>query len=372
MSNQVRTVNRRGFLRAGTLVTAGMIAGCRPADRIVPTVYVPGSTRQPTLTPTAEPAITVTPQAALPLPTSVPITPLDQLYVNSYPGKLDAKRISRWSLTIDGLVDAPLELTMNDIRAYPAVEATRTLACISNPVGGGLIGNIVWVGCALAPILERAGVRTGATHIHFEAADGYTTSVTLDRLMQPGVLLVYLANGQPLPMEHGYPLRILIPGLYGQKMPKWITRILLADQEKLGYWEQEHRGWSNTAAVRTISQIREPLKSVVAWQPPIRLAGLAYAGHEAITTVDVAITADRDQPLDSLRWEPATLIQPTNPLAWTWWIYDWSPPGSGDYVVAVRATDATGFVQQRRVSGMLGQPYPDGTDAIHSVLLRIV
>jgi DMSO/TMAO reductase YedYZ molybdopterin-dependent catalytic subunit len=338
----------------------------------VPTIYVPGSTRLPTLTPTVDSAPLLTPQATLPIPASVPITPLDQLYLNSYPGKLNADLIERWTLTIDGLVNTPLRLTLDDLRGYPPVEDMRALACISNPVGGGLIGNIVWTGCLLAPILEQAGIQSAVSHVHFEAADGYTTSVTLDRVSQPGVLLVYLANGQPLPMEHGYPARILIPGLYGQKMPKWITRMHFADHDKLGYWEQAHRGWSNTAAARTISQIREPLKSVVERHSPLRLAGFAYAGQEAITRVDIAISEDGTASLQTRDWQPATLIGPPSPLAWTWWIHDWTPPGRGDYAIAVRATDETGFVQQRRVSGLLGQPFPDGTEAIHGLLLRIV
>lgn len=332
----------------------------------MPTIYVRGSTLPPP-TPTPTPKVRSAAALTPPIPTSVPITSLDDLYLNSYRTTPTPDALAAWSLTIDGLVARPLTLTMDDMRALPPVESMRTLACISNPVGGALIGNLVWTGVDIAPILARAGVQPGAAFANFEAVDGYTTSVAITWITQPGVLLVYLANGEPLPPEHGYPLRLLMPGLYGQKMPKWITRITFAAQERLGYWEQEFRGWSNLATVRTISQVRDPSRNLP-YTDTLRLAGLAYAGHEAITQIEVAIRTDKAA---ARAWQPTTLIRPPSPLAWTWWVYDWSPPAPGLYHIAVRATDETGFFQARESNSTFAGAFPDGTDALHEINLLL-
>ncbi|MBX3085719.1 MAG: molybdopterin-dependent oxidoreductase [Anaerolineae bacterium] len=357
-------MKRRQFLRLSSLALAGLAAGCRP-DRVAPTVYVPGSTRPPpSPTPTNVPQPTAT--LAPPL-TSVPITPIKDLYVTSYRLTPKPEELTRWALKIDGLVETPLTLTMEDIHALPAIESMRTLSCISNPVGGSLIGNIVWTGIDFATIVERIGIKAEAAYVNFEAADGYFTSVALKWLTQPDVMLAYLANGEALPPEHGYPLRILIPGLYGQKQPKWITRITFSDKEKLGYWEQEFRGWSNVATVNTISQIREPAKNI-SFTAPIRLTGMAFSGLEAITKVEIAIRTD---PNEQRVWQPVVLIAPPSPLVWTWWTHVWSPPTPALYRIAVRATDSTGFTQAHEARGTFAGAFPDGSDAIHEVLLKL-
>jgi DMSO/TMAO reductase YedYZ molybdopterin-dependent catalytic subunit len=358
-------LSRRQLLRTSVVFLGGLIAACRPSDRVAPTVYVRGSTLPPpTVTPTPPPLPTTVPES---LPFTVPVTPLDKLYVNSYRNTPTEAALADWRLEIGGLVERPLMLTMDDIRAMPPLEDMRTLACISNPVGGGLVGNIVWTGVDFAPILARVGVQASAKYANFDAADGYTTSVESSWLTQPGVRLAYLANGQPLPPEHGYPLRLLMPGLYGQKMPKWITRITFAERERLGYWEQDHRGWSNVAAVRTFSQLRQPPRDVP-FAVAIRLAGFAFAGREAITNVEIAIRAGEDE---ARVWQPVTRIAPPSALAWTWWAHDWSPPAPGLYRIAVRAGDDTGFLQARAASSTFAGAFPDGTDAIHEVNLLL-
>jgi DMSO/TMAO reductase YedYZ molybdopterin-dependent catalytic subunit len=363
---------RRRWSRRDFLFVAGLLlAGCRPVDRAaIPTLYVPGSDLPvlPTATPTALP-ISVTPQ---PIPATVPITPQHRLYVNSYRGMPDVSERAvstngaEWLLEIDGMVDRPLVLSMADIRALPTLEAMRTLQCISNPVGGGLIGNLNWTGTPLGPILAEVGVHPAAAFALFEAADGYTTSVRISELTQPGVLLVHAANGEPLTPEHGYPLRLLIPGLYGQKMPKWITRITFSREDRLGYWEREPYGWSNTAVVKTNSHFRGPFGSVP-YTVPLRVEGVAFGGKRAITSVEISASGTGPEAV----WEPATLIVPPDPLIWTWWVYDWTPPAPGNYRLAVRATDSVGFRQDRPVVGIFGAPFPDGTDAIHVIPLRV-
>lgn len=358
-----RRWSRREFL----IALGMMLAACRPRDGvIIPTVYVPGSGDP--LLPTATFASTPTIRIPEPLPASVPITEQRRLYVTSYrstPAEEDLDP-ARWTLRLDGLVRTPLALTLDDIQRRPAVTQMRTLQCISNPVGGNLIGNLNWTGTPLLPILEEAGVNPAAAFAWFDAVDGYTTSVARRALMQPGTLLVYAANGEPLTPEHGHPLRLLIPGLYGQKMPKWITGITLAREDRLGYWEQEHRGWSNIARVLTTSALRGP-NQIAPFAHPVRITGLAFAGERDIEKVEVSTTGgDRNA-----EWTPATLIKPPSPLAWTWWVYDWNPPAPGVYRIAVRATDSTGYRQERLPSGIFGAPFPDGTNAIHAITLRI-
>ena len=302
-------------------------------------------------------------QATKSIPTIVPVTQVERLYIHSYRVTPD---VSTWSLHIDGLVDHPLVLSMDDIRALPTVESMRTLECIGNPVGGGLIGNVMWSGVAIDYILSQVGVRATCTHVHFEAADGYTTSIEVSWILQPGVILAFGANGKPLLPEHGYPLRLLIPGLYGQKMPKWITRITFADHDTLGYWEGPDYGWSNLAVVKTNSQIISPDQRAP-FADPIRIEGLAYAGKRAITKVEMSTNGVEHDAI----WRLATLIHPSDPLAWTWWVYDWSPPAPGDYILAVRATDDRGFTQSERANGLMAGVFPDGTDAIHATPVRI-
>jgi DMSO/TMAO reductase YedYZ molybdopterin-dependent catalytic subunit len=350
--------SRRQFLIAlGTLA-----AGCQPTYRSgAPTVYAPGSTLAPTRT---APAVARTvKQSTQALPKTIPITDINRLYEKTF--RLVPK-IDQWSLRIDGLVKTTLSLNMDDIHALPAVESTRTLECIGNPVGGGLVGTVVWQGTMLSDLLARTGIDPTATHATFEAADGYVTTVELKWITQPGVLLVYGANGNPLPPEHGYPLRLLMPGLYGQKMPKWITRIQFVDHDVLGYWEKDAYGWSNIAAVKTNSRFYSPDRQAKL-PGPIQVEGMAYAGNRKITKVEVSTNAQEHLPT----WELAQLVEPPDPLAWTWWSYDWQPPGSGDYLLAVRASDERGFTQSDSGRGVIGGAFPDGTSAIHSIAVTV-
>ncbi|HRE49223.1 MAG TPA: molybdopterin-dependent oxidoreductase [Aggregatilineales bacterium] len=356
-------LSRRKFLIG--LVVA--VAGCRPGGRAVPTLYTTRSPNELPSSPSVPPTLTAIPATLPPVPARVPLTTIERLYIMSFRGQ-PTFDTAAWRLTIDGLVKSPLTLSEGEIRALPSQKEERTLQCISNPIGGGLIGNVEWEGTPLAPLLARAGIQDGATHALFEAADGYTTAVPLSRLTDPDTWLVYGAGGAPLTPAHGYPLRLLIPAVYGQKQPKWITRITLTDQDRLGYWEQEDRGWSNVATVKTNSAIRQPEKTVLPFTAPIRLEGYAFGGGRVITAVEVRISA-RDQG-ESL-WTPTRLIRPPSGKIWTWWLYDWSPPAPGLYEVAIRATDATGYSQTRLESGLFGKPFPEGTDAIHNVLIKV-
>lgn len=364
-------LSRRAFLIGVTGSAVAAAAGCRPAGMTVPTAYAPGSaTLTPVPTGTLEPTRVITPNAAADpnygeiVFDQIFTTPVDQFYVTQYDRSLTPNvDIKTWTLKIDGLVEKPLTLTYDDVKKYPAVEDMRTLECIGNPVGGGLIGNTVWKGFALAPLLEQVGISSKATHARFYAADNYHTAVQLKYINQPGTLMVYEMDGAPLNQTHGFPLRIMMPGLYGQKMPRWITRIEFIDTDYIGYWEGN--GYSNIATVNTNSQIKSP--SADGSAPPVtvgskvQIQGVAYAAPRLITKVEVQINGGE--------WMPAKLTRGTTALVWTQWRFEWVPPAAGDYTIAVRATDDAGFVQNQKDRNLFAGTY-EGTSYIHEISVK--
>ena len=342
----MKQITRRQFLiGAGTSAVALAIASCAP-DTQSETLAPAGNTRTPG-------------SAIIPPPTDIVITSTDGLYQQNY-GAVPNVDDKSWNLTIDGLVDAPLHADLATIKALPAYNPVRTLECIGNPVGGNLIGNVEWNGVHIKDVLAKVKIDPKATHVNFEAADGYYTSVELDWIMQDGTLLVHGINGQPLLPEHGFPLRINMPGLYGQKMPKWITRMEFTDKPVTGFWESQ--GWSNTADIQTNSKINFPHNGQLLPAGTVPVYGVALAGKRKIVKVEVST--------DNQNWMEAKLLQADTPLVWTQWTADWDA-NSGTYRLSVRATDDTGFVQNADAAGYLSQAYPNGTNAIDDVAVRV-
>mgnify|MGYP005852700957 CR=1 FL=1 len=282
-------------------------------------------------------------------------TPNDHFYT-VHLGVIPQVDLTRWALALDGMVARPLLLDWAAIQALPPVEVTRTLLNIGNPPGGPLIGNARWRGVALKPLLERAGVQREATHVRFYAADGYATSVALHGLATDAVVLAYEMNGAPLPAAQGYPLRALVPGLYDHKMPKWLTRVELADGPQTGYWERH--GWSAVGAVKTVAMFRSPPDHATV-RGAVYLQGVAFAGDRAIHRVEVSAN---EGP-----WLEAELVTPESALAWTQWAFRWQPEVPGSHGFRVRATDERGFTQHADS----GRPFPNGADAIHRLTLTV-
>jgi hypothetical protein len=234
----------------------------------------------------------------------------------------------------------------------------RTLECIGNPVGGWLIGNVMWRGFHFSHVLNQVKPKAEATHIKFECADGYETSVALEWLKQPDVMMAYEANGQPLSTIHGFPIRVLTPGLYGQKMPRWITRMEFIDHYFKGFWES--RGWSDVASVQTNSIIKTPGRGYTTKAgSTLAIQGVAWAGKRKITNVEVQI--------DSGPWMPTKLTYGPSPLSWTQWYLTWAAPAPGTYRIGVRATDEAGFTQSSEANGIFGDSSLDGASAIHRI-----
>lgn len=269
-------------------------------------------------------------------------------------GNLPQIEPNHWSFTLGGMVQTPLYLTYDDLLNYPSSEIECVIACIGNKAGGLLAGSALWQGVPLSTLFDQAQILPQARYARFFAADGYVTSVEIDQL-QPA-MLVYAMNGKSLPPEHGFPSRLIIPGLYGYKMPKWIQRISLSDLPHYGLWEE--RGWSTSGKVQTHSVILSPrpLETVTG---VVHLSGIAYAGLNTIKSIAVSIEGGD--------WMAVDFNQGPG-YGWTHWKIDWTPPTPGDYQIAVRATDDNGYTQ---LDNLNTSPYPDGSNAIHKIVIRI-
>lgn len=296
-------------------------------------------------------------------------SPLTRFYETRYRNARPRPEIgvAEWQLTIDGWVQYPQALSLEDIVALPQVEVMRTLECISNPVGGTLIGNTTWRGVKLAEVLALAEVRTGAREVKMFAADGYSTSIPLALAQHTDALLVFEMNGAPLPVKHGYPLRVLLPGRYGQKQPKWITGIEVITEEFLGYWEQ--RGWSNEAGIQVNSQIWEPASLSRITESTATISGIAFADESGVSQVEISTD-------NGSTWQPAELVPGPSSLVWTEWRFAWDIPPVTDSTsleIAVRATDGNGVTQRRanNGAGLLGSTFPDGTSDIHRTVVTV-
>jgi DMSO/TMAO reductase YedYZ molybdopterin-dependent catalytic subunit len=264
---------------------------------------------------------------------------------------------SSWKLTIGGSVNKPLTLTYNDLKALPVVERYHTLACISNEVGGNLMSNALFRGTRLADILDTAGIQPGANELIFRAADDYSDRLHLSQAMDPLSLIVYEINGAPLPQPHGYPARLLVPGLYGMKNGKWLTSLEVNQGDYTGYWEQQ--GWTREANIKMSSRIDLPSDGAVLTSKPTWIAGVAFAANHGISSVEV--TTDSGET-----WQPATLRRPLGALTWVLWQYHWTPtPGS--HILAVRAIDAAGNMQ----TPVQAPPLPDGSSGYDAIQVLV-
>ncbi|HUX87968.1 MAG TPA: molybdopterin-dependent oxidoreductase, partial [Chloroflexota bacterium] len=262
--------------------------------------------------------------------------------------------VKSWQLSVAGLVDHPLDLSYQDVLAFPAVDAVRTLECISNEVGGDLMSNGRWTGLRLADVLHKVGVQSGASELQFTCVDGYTESMPMTKAMDPQTLLVYHLNGQPLPSKHGYPVRVLGTGTYGMKNPKWLNKIQIARTAQPGFWVAQ--GWSPDAIVQTMSKITTPTPDASVHVGPVTVGGVAFAGSRGIRQVEVSTDGGTS-------WQPAKLVSALGPFTWVLWEYNWQPTKPGKYTLVVRATDGTGVVQATRET----DTFPDGATGYQRV-----
>ncbi|MGQ0678244.1 MAG: molybdopterin-dependent oxidoreductase [Actinomycetota bacterium] len=262
-----------------------------------------------------------------------------------------------WRLKIGGLVGQPYELSYEQMQTeFEVVEMVHTLTCISNEVGGHLISTAVWRGVRLKDVLQRAQVDSGVVDLVFKGAEGYSDSIPLGKAVQDTTLLVFGMNGEALPKVHGFPARIIVPGIYGMKNVKWLTEIEAVDHDYQGYWMV--RGWSDEARIKTASRIDTPQD--VAFVPGgTKLAGVAWAGDRGIRRVE--ISEDR-----GATWTPAVLKRELGPLTWRLWATDLKRQ-QGKVRVMVRAVDGLGEVQSDRPE----RPHPSGSSGLHFIDINV-
>ena len=265
-----------------------------------------------------------------------------------------------WTLEVIGEVERPLELSFDELqRRFEVVEEFITLACVSNEVGGDLVGNSAWGGVRLADVLDAAGVAGGSRDVVFHGADGYSDSVPVEVARDPAVLLAVSQNGAPLTREHGFPCRVRIPNIYGMKNVKWLESIEVVARDYQGYWQE--RGWSDEAVVRTQSRIDVAGEELAARRgKPTWIAGIAWAGDRGISKVEVSTDA-------GATWSEARLKPPASRWAWSLWAYRWTPDEAGTAEVWCRATDGDGNVQ----SSTPAPPHPNGAAGLHTVAVDV-
>ncbi|MFZ0491626.1 MAG: molybdopterin-dependent oxidoreductase [Acidimicrobiia bacterium] len=268
--------------------------------------------------------------------------------------------VDTWKLSITGMVDHPLEFTFNELLAMPMVERDVTLSCVSNEVGGGLVGNARWQGVVLSELLDQAGVQDGATQIVGRSVDDFTVGFPTQLAFDGRTALLAVGmNGEPLPIDHGFPARMVVAGLYGYvSATKWLSEIELTTLEAFdAYWVP--RGWAKQAPIKTESRIDVPSpgRRVTVGTTPI--AGVAWAPTRGISKVEVQV--------DDGPWQTARLGTEDGIEAWRQWVLDWEAT-AGKHAITVRATDGDGALQlEERFP-----PRPDGATGWHSVTINVV
>jgi len=272
-----------------------------------------------------------------------PITPNEQFYCVTK-NVIDPRvNVSLWHLEVNGLVENPRTYRFEDLKAILPVEQETTLMCISNGLDAGLMSNAVWKGTPMRDLLEAAAPLSNAAKVRLYGVDNYTDTFPLEKAMDATTLVAYEMNGQPLPHKHGYPARVIVPGYFGEKHVKWLTRIEVTTNEAKGFYETQ--GWGPDFIVPTRSRIDLPDHnsqfSLGKLNQPIDIRGIAFGGDRGISRVELSFD-------DGKTWDDADIYYAGGDLAWSLWsVHDgWLPEDPGDYTIVVRATDGEGEVQE--------------------------
>ncbi len=351
-------VNRRHLLRTsglvvlGSLVAAGVGRGLTAsASRRLAAENARTQLRLPKLPPATPPAGADLKVAGL----GPWKTPNNVFYRIDTALSVPLVQPENWRLRIHGMVDRPLELSFADLLKRRIVHRYVTLACVSNEVGGDLAGNALWSGVRVADVLAEVGVDPKADAVKSTSEDGWTCGTPLSALTDGrSALLAFAMNGSSLPLDHGFPVRMVVPGLYGYvSATKWLVDLEVTRFDQFrAYWTD--RGWSAQAPIKTASRIEVPRRGATVAAGQVAVAGVAWAQHRGISRVEVR--AD-DGP-----WERARLaVEPTND-SWRQWVWTWQAT-PGKHRLQVRATDTTGETQTSQPA----PPAPDGATGWHTI-----
>jgi DMSO/TMAO reductase YedYZ molybdopterin-dependent catalytic subunit len=297
-----------------------------------------------------------------------PIAPNDKFYTvtkNVVDPNVD---VGVWRLEIGGLVEEPKSYSFADLIRLTSLEQESTLMCISNRIGAGLMSNAVWQGIPLRDLLAASRPLDGAWEVFLNGVDAYTDSFAFAKAMDPTTIVAFAMNGEPLPQRHGYPARVVVPGLYGEKNVKWVTRIEVVDYDAKGFYEQQ--GWGPNFVIPTRSDIFGPRwvrrrgDNFVEPFPAGRMAiirGRAFAGDRGVQKVEFSDD-------DGETWRGVRIDYPGTNLTWTFWSADWLPQEPGQYTLVSRATDGTGAPQPSETRGIV----PQGATGYHRVVATVV
>jgi DMSO/TMAO reductase YedYZ molybdopterin-dependent catalytic subunit len=351
---------RRSFIAAGA-ATAGIAAGAGLAGRLLAErSSVAGAQRSLRIPKPAVTTQTLPSRVNLDIPGLSPfVTSNTSFYRVDTALVLPQVDPSSWQLRIGGMVNREISLTFDELLKRPLIEDYVTLCCVSNPVDGPYIGNAKWLGASLASVLREAGIKAGADQLLCTSVDGFTSGTPVQTVMDGrDALLAVAMNGQPLPIAHGFPARMVVPGLYGYvSATKWVTDINVTTfAGNYAFWAQ--RGWSQQAPIKTECRIDVPngLNNIRGGTTAV--AGVAWAQHKGIDAVQVRV--------DQGPWNEARLATVPGIDSWRQWVWEWDAT-PGKHVLEARATDKTGYTQ----TSAQAQPEPNGASGYPSVSVTV-
>jgi DMSO/TMAO reductase YedYZ molybdopterin-dependent catalytic subunit len=356
----VAELPRRQFMTAGA-VTAGAAAVAYLGGRLLTErSSVAAAVKSLHLPAPAQPAPPVPAGSDLRIPGLGPfITPNSAFYRVDTAIVLPQVPPSSWQLRIHGMVSREITLNFDQLLRRPLLEDYITLCCVSNPVGGPYIGNARWLGTSLGALLREAGIRAGADQLYCTSADGFTSGTPVQTAMDGrDALLAIGMNGSPLPTAHGFPVRTVVPGLYGYVSAcKWITDIEVTTYAaNSAYWSV--RGWSRQAPIKTESRIDVPSGQGPVKAGPVTIAGVAWAQHKGIDAVEVRV--------DRGPWQQARLAAVPGIDTWRQWSGEWTAT-RGTHLIEARATDKTGYTQ----TSLVAPPEPNGASGYPAVSVTV-
>ncbi|MBO3733014.1 molybdopterin-dependent oxidoreductase [Glycomyces niveus] len=354
---RTEAAGRRRFLAVAGGVGAAALAGSWWASRVGPAA-IEADRDQLVLPEPDAPAVEPGPRADLDAEgLSSYLTPNGDFYRIDTAITVPRVDVDTWTLRVHGMVDRELEFTMDDLLGRELVERDITLCCVSNQVGGDLVGNARWLGVSLPALLAEAGVDPAADQLVSRSSDGWTAGSPTDLVFDGRDALIAVGmNGQPLPVDHGWPARLVIPGLYGYvSATKWLTELELTTFDAYdAYWIT--RGWSTPRPIKTQSRIDTPRRK--AESGTVAVAGVAWAQHRGISAVELRV--------DDGDWQPCELSDVATTDTWRQWLLEWDA-SPGDHTLTVRATDGDGIVQTSEVQGVI----PDGATGLHSITVTV-